>query len=109
MEGQGKVTGYMSICLCFKIHDQICKVRHSGYLNIGTQIQAQWNIFKSSGDQPLCWHSVLEQIQIKGPYLDKDYHSMKAYTPWVYQKEIKSYTLGSKMSLNVITVKLFLY
>ena len=71
MEGQGKVTGYMSICLCFKIHDQICKLRHSGYLNIGTQIQAQWNIFKSSGDQPLCWRSILEQIQIKGPYLDQ--------------------------------------
>ena len=62
-------------------------------------------------------HSVLEQIWIKCPYLDKDYHSMKAYVYpiglisariKILHSAVVTFLL-SKMSLNIVTVKLFLY
>ena len=54
-------------------------------------------------------HSVLEQIEIKHSYIDQILPRHES----LYQQELKSYTLGtfllSKMSLNVITVKLLLH
>ena len=56
-------------------------------------------------------YSVLEQIKIKGPYLDQRLPQHESLYLLGLSAKIKSYAMGtfllSKMSLNVIIVKLF--